>query len=161
MSSESGTSGSAVEFSAILEQAAIKQATGIVIPPDVLQELNAGKKPAALVAPNGYEYRTTVGVMSGNSMIPVSAAVRKESGVAAGDLVEVRLTVDASPRSVDIPADFATAMAAAPVAAAFFQTLSNSLQRYHVDNVNGAKTADTRQRRIDKAVGLFLDGKPR
>lgn len=52
-------------------------------------------------------------------------------------------------------------MRPATSAAAFFQTLSNSLQRYHVDNVNGAKTADTRQRRIDKAVSLFLDGKPR
>ena len=157
----SASNGPAAEFSATLEQAPGKQATGIVIPPDVLQQLDAGKKPAVLVSLNGYEYRTTVGVMAGDSMIPVSAAVRKESGLAAGDLVEVRLTVDASPRAVDTPADFAAAMAAAPAAAAFFQTLSNSLQRYHVDNVNGAKTADTRQRRIDKAVSLFLDGKPR
>ena len=29
---------------------------------------------------------------------------------------------------------------------------SASLQRYHVDNVNGAKTDETRQRRIEKAV---------
>lgn len=157
----SPSNGPAAEFSATLEQAPGKQATGIVIPPEVLQQLDAGKKPPVLVSLNGYEYRTTVGIMSGNSMIPVSAAVRKDSGVAAGERGEVRLMVDASPRSVDIPADFATALAAAPVAAALFQTLSNSLQRYHVDNVNGAKTADTRQRRIDKAVGLFLDGKPR
>ncbi len=157
------TSGSEsnVEFSATLEQAAGKQATGIVIPPEILQQLDAGKKPAVLVSLNGYEYRTTVGVMAGSSMIPVSAAIRKKSGLAAGDPVDVRLTVDASPRSVDMPDDFAAALAAAPAAAAFFQTLSNSLQRYHVDNVNAAKTPDTRQRRIDKAVGLFLDSKPR
>jgi hypothetical protein len=35
------------------------------------------------------------------------------------------------------------------------------MQRYHVDNVNAAKSADTRQRRIDKAIALFLDGKQR
>jgi uncharacterized protein YdeI (YjbR/CyaY-like superfamily) len=35
------------------------------------------------------------------------------------------------------------------------------LQRYHADSINGAKTADTRQRRIDKSVQLFLDGKQR
>lgn len=155
------STGPTAEFSATLEQAPGKQATGIVIPPGVLQQLDAGKKPPVLVSLNGYEYRTTVGVMAGDSMIPVNAAVRKESGLAAGDLVEVRLTVDASPRAVDTPADFAAAMAAAPDAAAFFHTLSNSLQRYHIDNVNGAKTDDTRQRRIDKAVSLFLDGKPR
>ena len=44
---------------------------------------------------------------------------------------------------------------------AFFGTLSNSMQRYHVDSINAAKSADTRQRRIDKAIALFLDGKQR
>jgi uncharacterized protein YdeI (YjbR/CyaY-like superfamily) len=43
----------------------------------------------------------------------------------------------------------------------FFDGLSNSLQRYHVDNINAAKASETRQRRIDKAVGLFLAGKQR
>ena len=44
---------------------------------------------------------------------------------------------------------------------AFFAKLSNSLQRYHIDNVNAAKSAETRQRRIEKAVSLFRDGKQR
>ena len=39
--------------------------------------------------------------------------------------------------------------------------LSNSLQRYHIDNIEGAKTAETRARRIDKAIGLFVAGKAR
>ena len=60
-----------------------------------------------------------------------------------------------------MPADFAAALAAEPAAKAFFDGLSNSLQRYHTDNVSGAKTADTRQRRIEKAIALFLAGKQR
>ena len=36
--------------------------------------------------------------------------------------------------------------------------LSNSLQRYHVDTFNAVKSSDTRQRRIDKSVALFLEG---
>jgi uncharacterized protein YdeI (YjbR/CyaY-like superfamily) len=43
----------------------------------------------------------------------------------------------------------------------FFDGLSSSLQRYHIDNVNAAKAPETRQRRIDKSVGLFLAGKQR
>ncbi len=35
------------------------------------------------------------------------------------------------------------------------------LQRYHVDNITEAKTAETRQRRIEKAVSLFRAGKQR
>ena len=60
-----------------------------------------------------------------------------------------------------MPADFAAALDAAPGARAFFDGLSNSLQRYHVDNVKGAKTDETRQRRIEKSVALFLAGKQR
>jgi uncharacterized protein YdeI (YjbR/CyaY-like superfamily) len=35
------------------------------------------------------------------------------------------------------------------------------MQRYHIDNVNAAKSAETRQRRIEKAISLFRDGKQR
>lgn len=135
--------------------------TGIEVPPEVLEQLGAGKRPAVVVEVNGYTYRTTPGVMKGAVLLPVSAAVRKETGLQGGDAVHVTLTVATEPRAVDLPDDFAAALAAAPGARAFFDGLSNSLQRMHIDNVNGAKSADTRQRRIDKAVQLFLEGKPR
>jgi hypothetical protein len=38
---------------------------------------------------------------------------------------------------------------------------SNSLRGYHVDTITAAKSADTRQRRIDKAIALFRAGKQR
>jgi uncharacterized protein YdeI (YjbR/CyaY-like superfamily) len=62
---------------------------------------------------------------------------------------------------VSVPADFAVALAADERARAFFEKLSNSMQRYHVDSINAAKSPDTRQRRIGKAIALFLDGKQR
>ena len=34
-----------------------------------------------------------------------------------------------------------------------------SMHRYHVDNVNAAESAETRQRRIGKAIALLVDGK--
>jgi len=135
--------------------------TGIVVPPEIIEALGAGKRPPVMVVINGYSFQTTVGVMSGRSMIPVSAAVRKESGLAAGDAIRVELAVAAKPRSVDVPADFAAAMAEAKGARAFFDGLSNSIQRYHIDLINGAKGQNTRVRRIEKAVALFLAGKPR
>jgi uncharacterized protein YdeI (YjbR/CyaY-like superfamily) len=42
-----------------------------------------------------------------------------------------------------------------------FETLSDSVQRHHVDNITSAKAPATRQRRIDHAVGLHLAGKAR
>jgi hypothetical protein len=135
--------------------------TGIVVPGEVIEQLAAGKRPPVLVSVNGYEYRNTVAVVGGRHMISISAAVRNATGLKGGDPIRVTLTVADTAREVDVPADFAAALAADERARAFFGTLSNSMQRYHVDNINAAKSADTRQRRIDKAIALFLDGKQR
>jgi Bacteriocin-protection, YdeI or OmpD-Associated/Domain of unknown function (DUF1905) len=141
--------------------AAIGNNTGIAVPDEVIEQLAAGRRPPVLVNVNGYEYRNTVAVMGGRHMIGISAAVRNATGLKGGDPIRVTLTVADTPREVNVPADFAAALAADERARAFFDNLSNSMQRYHVDNINGAKSADTRQRRIDKAIALFLDGKQR
>ena len=135
--------------------------TGIVVTPDVIDVLDAGKRPAVDVDLNGYKFRSTIGVMAGQSMISVSAAIRKDTGLAAGDPITVKLTPNDTPRDVSIPDDFATAMRTSAGTEAFFAALSNSLQRYHIDQITSAKTDETRQRRIDKAIGLFLEGKKR
>lgn len=135
--------------------------TGIVVPEDAIAELGAGKRPAVLVNVNGHEYRSTVAVMSGKYMISISAAVRKATGLGATDPITVTLTVADTPREVNLPHDFQTALAATADTSAFFARLSNSLQRYHVDNIEAAKTPETRQRRIDKAIALFVAGRQR
>ena len=135
--------------------------TGIVIPDSLIEQLAAGRRPPVLVDVNGYEYRSTVAVMGGQYLVGVSAAVRAATGLKGGDPIRVSLTVADSPRVVEVPADFAAALEGEEAARQFFDSLPNSLQRYHVDNVNAAKTAETRQRRISKAVSLFLDGKKR
>ena len=135
--------------------------TGIVVPTGVIEALGAGKRPPVDVRLNSYGYRTTVGSMKGQSMISVSAAIRAETGLAAGDPVSVTLTVNDTARDVTIPHDFAAALRDNDGAATFFAGLSNSLQRYHIDQITSAKTDDTRQRRIDKTINLFLDGKKR
>jgi hypothetical protein len=150
-----------VRFTGVLVEAEGRKATGIEVPPAVLDELGAGRRPAVVVHLGDHQMQTTIGSMGGRSMIPVSAAVRDEAGLAAGDEVAVRLTVATAPREVVVPDDLAAALAAEPEAEAFFAGLSNSLQRYHVDQVTGAKTPETRARRIEKAVSLFLAGRAR
>ena len=135
--------------------------TGIVVPAEAIGQLAAGKRPPVLVNVNGYEYRNTVGVMGGRHMISISAAVRKATGLKGGDPIRVTLTLADTPQEVTLPADFAAALAADAQASVFFGKLSNSMQRYHVDNITAAKSADTRQRRIDKAIALFRAAKQR
>lgn len=140
--------------------AAFGNNAGIVVPPEVIEELGSGKRPAVHVNVSGFEFRTTVGVMKGLFLVGVNSAHRKDSGLAAGDDVTVTLTVADAPQEAVVPADFAAAMDTAGVRP-FFDALSNSLQRMHIDLVTGAKAEETRARRIEKAVGLFAEGKQR
>lgn len=129
-----------------------KTATGLPVPSSVIDALGAGKRPPVVVTVNGgYTYRSTVGVMNEQFLVPLSASHREAAGVEAGDTVEVTLEIDALPRSVDVPPDLEEALTAAGVRAAF-DTLSASRQRALVDPVEQAKAPETRARRIEKAV---------
>src|SRR6266487_6813670 len=85
--------------------------TGIVVPGEVIEQLAAGRRPPVLVSVNGYEYRNTVAVMGGRHMISISAAVRSVTDLKGGDPIRVTLTVADTPREVNVPADFAAALA--------------------------------------------------
>jgi len=140
-----------MRFRATLELAG-KTATGMHVPPKVVEALGAGKRPAVRVTINGYTYRSTVAVYGGEFLLGVSDEVRKASGVRAGDELDVELALDTAPREVDVPPDLAAALRAAPTAQRAFDALSYSNRRRYVLSVDGAKSAETRQRRIAKAV---------
>lgn len=129
-----------------------KTATGIEVPAEVVERLAGGKRPAIAVTVNGYSYRTTIGVMGGRSLIPVSAEHRAAAGVSAGDRLSVTVALDDAPREVQVPADLARALKENAAAGRAFGTLSNSGKKRYVLAVEGAKTDETRQRRIAKTI---------
>lgn len=133
--------------------------TGIVVPPEIVEGLGAGKKPAVKVTFNNHTYPSTIATMGGDFMISVSAAIREATGAKAGDTVEVELVLDTEPRVVDLPEDFASALNAEPDAKSFFATLSNSNKKRIVLPIGDAKTAETRQRRIEKSIENLKVGK--
>jgi hypothetical protein len=149
-----------VRFRTTIQQSG-KTATGIQVPEDVIQTLGAGKRPAVTVTINGYTYRSTVAVVGGRYMVGVSAEHRAGAGVAGGEEVEVDLELDTAPREVGVPADFAAALDAEPAARRTFDGLSYSNKSWHVLQVEGAKTDETRQRRIAKSVGILKQGRAR
>jgi uncharacterized protein YdeI (YjbR/CyaY-like superfamily) len=97
--------------------------------------------------------------MGGRFMLPISATVRGEAGVAAGDVVDVELKVDTEPREVTAPPDFAAALDRAPKARQFFDGLSYSNKQRLVLSIEAAKSAETRQRRIAKTVAALGEGR--
>ena len=138
-----------------------KTATGIRIPDEVVDSLRSGRRPPIKVTINGFTYRSTVAVMDGVYMVGVSAENRAGAGVAGGDEVDVDIELDSEPREVTVPADFAAALDSEPAARTTFERLSNSNKGWHVLQVTGAKTDETRQRRIAKSVATLREGRPR
>ena len=138
-----------------------KTTTGIRIPEAVVEALGAGKRPAVTVTIKGYTYRSTVAVMGGAYMVGVSAAHRAGAGVSGGDEVDVDLELDTAPRAVAVPADFAAALDAEPAARRTFDGLSYSNRSWHVLQVEGARTDETRQRRIARSVAVLKEGRAR
>jgi hypothetical protein len=138
-----------------------KTATGIHVPDEIVDALGSGRRPAVRVTINGFTYRSTVAVVSGTFMVGVSAENRAEAGVAGGDEVDVDIELDTAPREVTVPADFAAALDAEPNARRTFDALSFSNKSAHVAPIEGAKTDETRQRRIAKSVDILREGRAR
>ncbi len=147
-----------MKFRATL-QLARKTATGIPVPNDVVDALGGGNRPSVRVTLAGYSYQTTVARMGGEFKFPVSAAVREQTGLAAGDEVEVEIELDTEPRQLSVPAELAQALEHDRDAKRAFERLSYSNRKRHALAVEGAKTPETRQRRIAKALDELRGGR--
>jgi hypothetical protein len=125
---------------------------GIVVPPEVVDELGAGKRPAVVVKVKGLEYRNSIAVMGGRFLISFSTDKRKATNSHGGEEVDVELDLDTAPREVVVPEDLQNALEANPAAKAAFEKLSYSNKSRHVLSVEGTKNPETRQRRVEKAI---------
>ncbi|GAA2023228.1 DUF1905 domain-containing protein [Pseudokineococcus marinus] len=103
-----------------------RTATGVPVPPEVVEALGGGGRPAVVVTLGGHTYRTTVGTMGGQELLPLSAEHRAAAGLAAGDEVEVDLELDTAERVVEVPADLAAALEGEPAAGATFAAATAS-----------------------------------
>ena len=112
-------------------------------------------------AGRGQRQRLRVPLDRGAHGRQVPAAIQRGAaqgvGHRGGDAIDVELTVDTAPRTVEVPDDLQAALDASPAAAAAWEKLSYSQRKAHVTSVLGAKAAETRARRITK-VTATLEG---
>jgi hypothetical protein len=121
--------------------------------------LGPSRRPPVRVTINGYTYRTTVATVGGMFMFGVSSDVRRETGVAAGDEVDVDVELDTSPREVVVPADLEAALNGDPEAKQFFEQLSYSHKSAYTLWIESAVKAETRQRRVPDAIRMLREGR--
>ena len=137
-----------------------KTATGIQVPDDIVEKLDAGKKPPVKITiNNNYTYRSTIAVMGGVFMVGISADVREKAGVNGGDKIAVEIELDTDAREVTIPDDFKKVLDKNAAAKKFYDALSYSRRKNYVVLIEQAKTEETRKKRIEKAIADLKAGK--
>ena len=109
---------SQVKFNTIIFQQGNN--TGIEVPENVVQQLGSGKRPPVKVTLNGFTYRSTIAVMGGKYLIPLSAERRTNAKVKGGDNLEIILEPDTETRVVELPDDFRKELEQDKKALAFF-----------------------------------------
>lgn len=138
-----------------------KNAAGIAIPDEVVEGLGSGRRAPVRITINGHTYRSSLATVNGQPMVGFSAENREKAGVAGGDTVDVDIEVDTEKREITLAPDFAAALDHEPDARRFFDSLTYSVQQWHALSVEGAKTPETRQRRIEKSVAMLREGRAR
>jgi hypothetical protein len=130
---------------------------GLEVPPEVVESLGGGKRPPVTITINGHSWKSRVAIMRGLYLLGLSNANRQAAGVATGDEIEVEVDIDAEPRVVVEPPDFARVLDADPVARTAYDRLSDSRKREHVLAIERAKKAETRIRLIEKVLAMLRD----
>ena len=132
---------------------------GIVVPQEVVEGFGRGMRVPVVVTIDGdHTYRSTIASMGGRLLISFNAGTRAATGRGAGDEIEVTLAVDDAPRVVEVPAALAEALDRDPAAAEVWARLSYSRQKAHALSVDGAKSDETRDRRVQKVLTELTGG---
>ena len=133
--------------------------TGIEVPEASVEKLGSGKRPAVKVTLNGFTYRSTIAVMGGKFLIPLSAERREKSNVNGGDKLDITLELGTEPREVALHEDFKKALSKNKKARTFFESLSYIAKQGYALPIIQAKGEDTRKRRIEIALSDLNAGK--
>jgi len=133
--------------------------TGINVPEKIIESLGSGKKPPVVITLKKYTYRSSVAVMNGLYMISLSAEHRKNANVSGGEEVEINIELDTEPRTVELPLDFQESLDKNKEAKNAFTKLPPSRKKAIVLSITGAKTEETKIKRIEKAIISLIQGK--
>jgi len=125
--------------------------TGIVVPLENLESLQAGKKPGVKVIIGEYEYESTVATMNGLFLIPLSKNHREKSGLKGGDEIEVTLVLEGLDRTVKLP-DALKQIFIERNLIEVFDKQSYSNRKEMVRQIVESKKEETRVKRINQII---------
>jgi hypothetical protein len=107
---------------------------------------------------NGSPFRSSLMPRGdGTHFLVVNKSARNAAKAEVGDTVKVVVEPDAAPRVIEVPPDFARALAKNKAAKEAWERNSYSRQKEYLRYITEAKKEETRARRIDKTIALLLE----
>jgi hypothetical protein len=143
-------------FQATLEKSGSKVVFAIPFDPDQVW----GDKPRHHITGtvNGRKVRGALLADGDRFFFSLGPAWRRDSGLDAGDLVDVELAPE-GPQFSDLAPDIAAGLEASPTARAFFEGLATFYRKGYLRWVDGARRPEARASRIREVVALLEAGK--
>lgn len=129
--------------------------TGIVVPLENLESLQAGKKPGVKVIIGEYEYQSSVASMDGLFLIPLSKDHKEKSGLKGGDEIEVTLILEGTNRIVELP-DALKQIFIEKNVLELFAKQSYSNRKEMVRQIVESKKEETRIKRINQIIEQLI-----
>jgi hypothetical protein len=147
------------EFDALLQKPPEVQVAYIVVPFDVREIFWTKAQIKVRGTIDGAPYRSSIQPMGdGNHAMIVTKAIMTNIGKAPGDRVHVVMDADTEERVVSVPNDLQQALEGDGKAKSAFNTFSYSQRKLYADWIEGAKKAETRVNRIQKAIEKIARG---
>jgi hypothetical protein len=107
---------------------------------------------------NGCDARVTLMPAGGGRYrIQLNTALRKAARADVGDVVRVELQLDRASREEPVPAELRLALKENPAARLAFDELTTGHRRHFIKWFDSAKGADTRIRRLGRAIDHLLE----
>lgn len=150
------------EFEAVLEVGDGDGGVFVVLPFSVADVYGTRGRVPVRATFDGYPYQGSVTPLSdGHHALPVLKQIRRAIAKTVGDTVRITLSRDVAERRMDVPADLAARLAAAPPAAAYFAQLAYTHQREYINWLKGARKPETHARRLTEIVERLAQGRKR
>lgn len=146
-----------IEFDAVIEQG-LGGGAFIKVTTEAAEFLGIKHRAkVAAVFDNSDVYRGSVVTMGSSLVIGILKEIRKKISKEIGDTVKVKLMLDTEPRTIQIPEDFREALENNSLLT-LFEKMSYTHKKEYIQEIEGAKKAETRTKRIEKSIEIISKG---
>jgi Bacteriocin-protection, YdeI or OmpD-Associated/Domain of unknown function (DUF1905) len=136
-------------------------AGAIVLSDDQVATLGGTKTPSVRVTVLGVTVPARVGRMRGENLLGFSKQLRVDLGVEIGQSIDIVITLDTEPRTVQVPRALADAFLDDAEAKAAFDQLAPSHQKEFARWIEEAKRAETTRLRVEQSLQMLREGRTR